>query len=817
MATIKLSSTSFKTANPKINVGDYTVETDTGLTKQGTGAYYNNTDYKTVNFDSLGKPLSAGVISPPSLISITGLIEAGTNIGITGVGTLLNPYIINCTSFITSLTTSGDNGSATVIGGVLNIPEYTLSGLGGISLTSLSATKPLTYDNATGVFSTSMNTNKLIGRSTTGFGVMQEITIGGGLSLSGGTLSATSTTPTLAQVLAVDNKTNNIAITSNDTLVSLLIRNQPISTLTDQSDIIINGNLSWSSNLVGGSNLEFGINHYFSTRTDRSGFYVRDVSPAISLNPSIIQLDNANIKLSYWDGAPGGHSSGNIVINNSNSSIYHDSTVNISAVSVNINGTVTLNSITTSTSASSIVSINGSKEVNILTLGSGLSISSGVLSAVAPPTVSTLSDVLMNGNNTGDQLITSAFGSNSIGITETNIAFVATSGGFNFIGVGVSVSSVAGFDASNNLISLNLGTNLSFDASTNTLNATGGGGAGTVTSVGLSMPSAFTVTSSPITTSGTIAITGAGTTAQYIDGTGALQTFPTIPSITGLVPYTGATSDVDLGEKELTTSKLWLYDAAGGPTEKGSLHYADEALHFENSDGETLMYIEPGFMQLHKTGTIQSNFFTTLLTVNRDHYLPDASGTIALTSQIPTVGSWGALNYPTWVSGTPFVKMTAAGTFALDTSTYLTGNQTITLSGDVTGSGTTAITTTVKSNFITDTLYRTFDGQLSVININTTAILTIPYNCTITGWTLLEISNTPITSTCVLAVSKVIYSSYYGTPSIVSGLTPSLTSAVKNQATGLSISATAGDVFIISITSLTSAQKLLINLNLTKT
>lgn len=42
-----------------------------------------------------------------------------------------------------------------------------------------------------------------------------------------------------------------------------------------------------------------------------------------------------------------------------------------------------------------------------------------------------------------------------------------------------------------------------------------------------------------------------------------------------------------------------------------------------------------------------------------------------------------------------FVKMSAAGTFALDTSTYLTGNQTVTLSGDVSGSGTTAITTTL--------------------------------------------------------------------------------------------------------------------------
>ena len=50
---------------------------------------------------------------------------------------------------------------------------------------------------------------------------------------------------------------------------------------------------------------------------------------------------------------------------------------------------------------------------------------------------------------------------------------------------------------------------------------------GTVTSVGLSMPSAFSVANSPITSSGTLAVTGAGTTAQYIDGTGGLQTFPT--------------------------------------------------------------------------------------------------------------------------------------------------------------------------------------------------------------------------------------------------------------------------------------------------
>jgi hypothetical protein len=52
-------------------------------------------------------------------------------------------------------------------------------------------------------------------------------------------------------------------------------------------------------------------------------------------------------------------------------------------------------------------------------------------------------------------------------------------------------------------------------------------------------------------------------------------------------------------------------------------------------------------------------------------------------------------------TSTSFVKMTAAGTFALDTNTYLTANQSITLSGDVTGTGTTAITTSITDATVT--------------------------------------------------------------------------------------------------------------------
>jgi hypothetical protein len=55
----------------------------------------------------------------------------------------------------------------------------------------------------------------------------------------------------------------------------------------------------------------------------------------------------------------------------------------------------------------------------------------------------------------------------------------------------------------------------------------GGGGSGTVTSVDLTMPSAFTVTGNPITTAGTLAVAGAGVATQYIRGDGQLANFPT--------------------------------------------------------------------------------------------------------------------------------------------------------------------------------------------------------------------------------------------------------------------------------------------------
>jgi hypothetical protein len=60
---------------------------------------------------------------------------------------------------------------------------------------------------------------------------------------------------------------------------------------------------------------------------------------------------------------------------------------------------------------------------------------------------------------------------------------------------------------------------------------------GSVTSVGLTMPSAFNVSGSPVTTAGTLAVTGAGTISQYVRGDGTLANFPSTGGGGGQIFY----------------------------------------------------------------------------------------------------------------------------------------------------------------------------------------------------------------------------------------------------------------------------------------
>ncbi len=118
------------------------------------------------------------------------------------------------------------------------------------------------------------------------------------------------------------------------------------------------------------------------------------------------------------------------------------------------------------------------------------------------------------------------------------------------------------------------------------------GATGTVSSVAVTESGdALTITGSPITTSGTINIGFAGTSGQYVNGAGGLTTFP---SLTGYVPYTGATGNVDLGTYGLLGDYIGFNTAPTSvPTTLGTLSWDSfyRTLQLIDGDGDTTLQI----------------------------------------------------------------------------------------------------------------------------------------------------------------------------------------------------------------------------------
>ena len=182
-----------------------------------------------------------------------------------------------------------------------------------------------------------------------------------------------------------------------------------------------------------------------------------------------------------------------------------------------------------------------------------------------------------------------------------------------------------------NITSPSNGQVITWDSATSRWVATtpAAGGSGTVTSVGLTVPSpanaAFTVTGSPVTTSGTLAIGANGTSAQYIDGTGALQTMPT-----GLPPTGAAGGDlqgtypnptvhrlhgVDMQSGTPSAGDVWLYE--GSPPKWQ--HQQLPAIHVGNDSAVTGSTVKDALNHLNTT-KVEANTPITAATKTKITY-----------------------------------------------------------------------------------------------------------------------------------------------------------------------------------------------------
>jgi hypothetical protein len=190
--TAVIGNTSITTTRLRGAVQGGSFVKDGGLATQYLMADGSVTTGSTITPAALTKTDDTNVTLTLGGTPATALLQ-GVSLTLGWTGTLADSRIASASTWNAKQNALNGTGFVKSTAGVISYDTNTYL---TSAVTSVSATGPITSSGGnTPTISTSMSTNKLIGRSTAGTGVMEEITLGSGLSLSGGTLTASGASP----------------------------------------------------------------------------------------------------------------------------------------------------------------------------------------------------------------------------------------------------------------------------------------------------------------------------------------------------------------------------------------------------------------------------------------------------------------------------------------------------------------------------------------------------------------------------------------------------------------------------------------------
>lgn len=199
----------------------------------------------------------------------------------------------------------------------------------------------------------------------------------------------------------------------------------------------------------------------------------------------------------------------------------------------------------------------------------------------------------------------------------------------------------------------------------------------------------------------------------------------------GLVPDPGATTGTT---KFLREDATWVVPGGGGTV-----------------TNFTAGNLSPLFTTSVANPTSAPALTFTLSTAAANTVLSNNTGSTAAPAYVSNPGFTAIAN----LTSNGFVKTGGGiGTLSVDTSTYLTGNQTITLTGPVTGSGATSIATTIGAGQVTNS--NLVNSSITIAGTSTALGGSITQD-TITGLSALGIVKRTAANTLGIAVAKTDY------------------------------------------------------------